>query len=142
MNSKPTSPAFQPFNLADDGHSSSDSSLSSSKESLFLHAEAESANTVIMLVMVTEAANVEEQLASMKAALDRLSRESAEKDAQIQRQNERIDELMKRLEKKSSEASNKGYDEEDSDKESNRPEKSDDECKAKKDHSLGTMSVE
>jgi len=38
-----------------------------------------------MPVMVTEAANVEEQLASMKATLDKFSGESAEKDAQIKR---------------------------------------------------------
>ena len=52
----------------------------------------------------------------MKATLDRLSRESAEKDAQIKRQNGQITELIERLEKKLSEASNKGSDEEDSDK--------------------------
>jgi len=33
--------------------------------------------------MVTEATNVEEQLASMKTTLDRLSKESVEKDTQI-----------------------------------------------------------
>jgi len=55
-----TNPAFQPFNLADDGCSSSDSSLSSSKESLFLPAKAEFSDTVVMPVMVIEAANVEE----------------------------------------------------------------------------------
>jgi len=38
-----------------------------------------------MPVIVTEVANVEEQLASMKATLDKLSRENAEKDAQIKR---------------------------------------------------------
>jgi len=78
----------------------------------------------------------------MKATLDRLSRESAEKDAQIKRQNEQIAKLMKRLEKKSSEASNKDSDEEDSNKESNHTEESDDERKARKDCSLGSMSVE
>ena len=78
----------------------------------------------------------------MKATPDRLSRESAEKDAQIKCQNEQIAKLMKRLEKKSSEASNKGSDEEDFDKESNGAEESDDECKVRKDRSLGSMSVE
>jgi len=137
-----TNPAFQPFNLTDDGYSSNDSSLSTSKDSLFFHAEAESSNTVVMPVIVTEAASVEEQLASMKATLDRLFRESAEKDTQIKHQNEQIAELMKRLEKKSSEASNKDSDEEDSVKESNRAEESDDERKARKYRSLGSMSIE
>ena len=95
-----------------------------------------------MLVMVIEAANVEEQLESMKATPDRLSRESAEKDAQIKGQNEQIAELMKRLEKKSSKASNKDSDKEDLGKESNRAEESDDERKVRKDCSLASMSVE
>jgi len=41
-----------------------------------------------MPVLVREVTNIEEQLESMKATLDRLSRESPEKDAQIKRQNE------------------------------------------------------
>jgi len=85
-----TNPAFQPFNFEDAGYSSSDSSLASSKGSLSSYAEAESSNTVIMPVMVTSATNFEEQLESMKAILDRLSKESVEKDAQIKRQNDQI----------------------------------------------------
>jgi len=131
-----TNLAFQPFNLANDGYSSSDSFLSTSKESLFFHTEVESSDTVVMPVMVTKAANVEEQLESMKATLDRPSRESAEKNAQIKCQNEQIAELMNRLEKKSSEASNKDSEEEDPD--SNRAEESDDERKVRKDRSLGS----
>ena len=49
---------------------------------------------------------------------------------------------MKKLEKKSSEDSNKGLGAEDSNKESNHIEESDDEHKARKDSSLGSMSVE
>ena len=49
---------------------------------------------------------------------------------------------MKRLEKKSFEASNKGSDEEDSNKEPNRDEESDNDCKARKDRSLDSMFVE
>jgi len=48
---------------------------------------------------------------------------------------------MKRLEKKSSEASNEGTDEEDSDKEPNHAEESDNECKARKDRSLASTLV-
>jgi len=84
------------------------------QESPSSHAEVESSDTVIMPVMVTDAANVGEQLASMKATLDRLPKESAEKDAQIKCQNEQIAELMK-LKKKSSEASNKGSNDKDFD---------------------------
>ena len=49
---------------------------------------------------------------------------------------------MKKLEKKLSEAFNKGSGTEDSDKESNHNEEYDDEHRAKKDLSLGSMSVE
>jgi len=45
-----TNPAFQPFNFEDDGYTSSDSSLASSRGSLSSHVEAESSDTVIMLV--------------------------------------------------------------------------------------------
>jgi len=92
--------------------------------------------------MVTAATNFEEQLASMKATLDRLSKESVEKDAQIKHQNDQIIEPMKKLEKKFFEASNKGSSTEDSDKESNHSEESNDEHNARKDRSVGSMSVE
>ena len=128
-----TTPTFQPFDLANDGYLSSDSSMSSSKKSLFLYVEVESSNTVIISVMVTEADNAKEQLASIKATLDKLSRESAEKDPKSSVKNDQIDKLMKKLEKKSSETSNKCSDEEDSNKKSNHNEKPNDEWKAKKD---------
>ena len=121
---------------------SSDSSAPSPKEARMSELEVESSDTVIMPVMMTGAANLEEQLASMKAILDRLSKESAEKDAQIKRQNDQIAELTKKLEKKFSEASNKGSGAEDSDKESHHSEESDNDRKAKKDCSLSSMSVE
>jgi len=101
-----------------------------------MHAKVESSNTIIIPIMVVKATNVEEQLASLKAMLDRPLRERIEKDTQIKRQNEQISKLMKRLEKKSSEASTKGSDEENSDKESQ------DERKARKDRSLGSIFVE
>jgi len=47
----------------------------------FFQSETKSSNTVIMPVMVIEAVNLEEQLADIKANLDKLSKESAEKDA-------------------------------------------------------------
>jgi len=50
-----------------------------------MHAEVEFSDTIIMPVMVTMTTNLEKQLASMKATLDRLSKESAEKDTQIKR---------------------------------------------------------
>jgi len=89
-----------------------------------------------------QAINLEEQLASMKAMMERLCKESAQKDAQIKRQNKRIVDLTKKLEKRPIEASNKCSSAEDSDKESNHNEQSDDERKGKKDHFLGSTSIE
>jgi len=43
--------------------------------------ETESSNSIIMPVMVMEATNVEEQLVNMKAILERLIKDSLEKDA-------------------------------------------------------------
>ena len=95
---------FQPLTFEEDVYSNSNFSFASWKRSLFAHAKTKSSDTAIMLVMMTKAANFKEQLVSMKATLDRLSKESVEKDAQIKLQNDQIVELMKKLEKKSSEA--------------------------------------
>ena len=92
--------------------------------------------------METEATNVEEQLANMKATLERLAKESLKKDAQIKRQSEQIATLMKKLEKRLFKSSSKGSDGEESDKESNRSKDSDDEHMKKKESSLCSMSIE
>ena len=57
--------------------------------------------------MMIEAINFEETLASMKAKLERLSKESAEKDAHIKRQEQHITKLLKKLEKGPYMSSNK-----------------------------------
>jgi len=130
-------PAFQPFGEEDHGYTSSDSSPASPRE-LVVESETDSSNSVIMPAMVTEVTNVEEQLANMKSTLEWLTKESLEKDAQIKRQNEQIATLMKKLEKRLFEGSNKGSSSEDSDKESNRNKESDDEPNPKND----SISVE
>ena len=123
-------------------HYSSKSSSPSPKGVRISETDAESSGIVIMPVMMIRAANLEEQLASMKATLDRLSKDSAENNAQIKCQNDQIAELMKRLEKKFSEAFNKGSGTVASDKDSNHGEESGNDSKAKKDCSLGSMSIE
>jgi len=92
--------------------------------------------------MEIEGINLEEQVADMKVKLDKLSKESTEIVAQTKRKNELIAKLVKKLEKKSFKASNKGLGAEDSDKVSNHSVESDDEHKAKKDRFLGSMYVE
>ena len=131
-----TNPTFFAFGLEANGYSSSDSASTSSKKSVSFYAKVESSATLIMLVMMTEAVNFEEQLASTKATLDLLSKESAEKNTQIKSQNEQIVELRKKLKRISSEASNKDLSDEDSDKESNRNKESGDISIRKKESNL------
>ena len=89
-----------------------------------------------------QAINLKEQLASMKAMMERLCKESAQKDAQIKRQNKRIADLTKKLEKRPIEASNKCSSAEESDAESNHSQDSIEEHKSKKDSSLHLLSTE
>jgi len=105
---------FQPFNEEDDNYGGSDSLLTSSRDSIFSQVEVESSDIITMPVMVTVATNLvatnfEEQLAGMKATLERLLKENVENDAQIKRQNKQIVDLTKKLEKWTSEASNKRF---------------------------------
>ena len=74
----------------------------------------------------------------MKATLDRLLKESTEKDAQIKRQNKQITNLTNKLGK----ASNEHSAGEDSNKDSYHNKESHDEFKLKKDRSSSLMSVE
>jgi len=76
----------------------------------------------------------------MKATLDKLLKESVEKDAQIKHQSRQIAKLTKKLEKRPIKASNKCSDAEDPDDESN--EKSNNERKSENDHFLSSMSIE
>jgi len=71
-----------PFLKVEDYYSS-DSSASSPNKVVFPQFEAESLQTVIMPTMTIGAVNLEEELASTKATLERLSKESVEKDARI-----------------------------------------------------------
>ena len=135
-------PIFQPISEEDDDYGSSSSSPTSSRDSVFSQVEVESSDTVIMPVMVTETVNLEEQLADMKATLDRLSKENAKKDAQIKRQSKQIADLTKKLGKRTSKAFNKCSSSEDSDKESNHSKESDYVRKPENDSSFSLMSVE
>ena len=77
-----------------------------------------------------QAIKLEEQLASMMAMVERLCKESGQKDAQIRRQNKQIADLTKKLEKRPLEASNKGSQSKESDKESNHSQGSNKEHKS------------
>jgi len=71
-----------PFFEVEDYYNS-DSSASPPKKMGFSQSEAESSQTLIMPAMMIGAVNLEEEFASMKATLEGVSKESAEKDARI-----------------------------------------------------------
>jgi len=87
---------------------SSDSSALPPKKVVLPQSEAESSQIVIMPAMMIGVVNFEEEFASIKATLERLSKESAEKDARIKRQEEQIAKLLKRLDKGPRASSNRG----------------------------------
>jgi len=97
---------YAPFFKVEDDYIS-DSSMPSPSKSVLSQFEIKSSQTFIMLAMMIEAVNFEEKLASMKAKLERLSKESAEKDAHIKRQEQHITKLLKKLEKGPYMSSNK-----------------------------------
>ena len=67
---QPYTNVFQYFDEEDDDYVSDDSSLTSPRDSLFSQVEVKSSNTIFMSVMITEAINLEEALANMKATLE------------------------------------------------------------------------
>jgi len=101
-----------------------------------------------MPAMIVGAVNFEEKFASMKAALERLSKESAEKDARNKRQEEHIAKLLKKLDKGPRASSDKGASSDEDEKGSNRSEASEDDGGSKKggkpqnDSSLSAMTAE
>ena len=98
---------------------SSDSSASSPKKTVVPQFEAELSHTVIMPAMMVGAVNSEEEFASIKVTLERLSKESAEKDARIKRQEEHIAKLLKKLDKGPCASPNKGASSDEDEKGSN-----------------------
>jgi len=77
----------------------SDSSSPSLKQAFQSKTEAGSSKNVVMPVMTTGANNSEEEMAAMKAMLERIVKESEEKKAYIKLQEEKIVRLTKNLEK-------------------------------------------
>jgi len=98
---------------------SSDSLALLSKKVAFPQFEVESLQTVIMLVMMIGAMNLEEEFVSMKAVLERLSKDSAENDAGIKCQEEHIAKLLKKLDEWPCASSNNGASNDEDEKGSN-----------------------
>ena len=104
--------------------------------------------TGIMPAMMIGVVDFDEEFASMKAMLERLSKESVKKDARIKRQEEQITKLLKKLDKGPRASSNRGASSDEDKKESNRSEASEDDDGSKKggkpqnDSSLSAMTAE
>ena len=104
----------------------------SPKVAHFAKYKLKSSDTIFMSVMMMRAFNLEEELGSMKATLERLSKENVENDAKTEHQNKQIIDLTKKMGKGSPEASNKGSNNEKFDKESDSKEDSDENPKQRK----------
>ena len=79
-----------------------------------------------MLAMMIGVVNFEEEFASVKAMLERLFKESAEKDAHIKCQKGHIAKLLEKLDKEPHASSNKGVSSDEDEKRSNQSETSKD----------------
>ena len=137
-----TNNVFQPVDEEDDDHTSSDSSPTSPRDSLFSQIEVKSSDAIFMSVMVTKVINLEEELINMKATLERLSKESKEKDTQIKHRNKQTVDLKKKLENGHVNRQTKAQTSEDSNKESNHSKEADDERNPKNESALNSMSIE
>jgi len=78
---------------------SSDSSSPSLKQGFQLETEAESSKTIVVPVITIGAKNLEEDMAAIKAMLERLVKEKEEKEARIKLHEEKIARLTRKLEK-------------------------------------------
>ena len=87
-----------PFKVED--YYTSDSSSPSLKQVFQLETKVESSKTVVMPVMTIGTSNLEEEMAAMKAMLERLVKESEEKEAHIELQEEKIAILTRKPEKR------------------------------------------
>jgi len=79
---------------------SSNSSSPSAKGTRMSENEVEFSKTVVMLAIMTSTITLEEQMANMKAILEKLTRDNEEKEARIKFREENITKLTRKLEKR------------------------------------------
>jgi len=101
-----------------------------------------------MTAMMTGTTTLEEEMANMKAILEKLTRDNEEKEARIKLQEEKIAKLTRKLEEQPAQSSTKDSESEDSEKMSIHNEASNSEKQSKKDatpkyvKSSGSMTIE
>jgi len=84
LNGKVQSPSKLSTPLCEvEDYYSSDSASPSLKQAFQLETKGESSKTIIMLVMMIDINNLEEEMVTVKAMLERLAKESEEKKAHI-----------------------------------------------------------
>ena len=69
--------------------------------------EVESNKTIFMLAMMTGTATLDEDMANMKATLEKLTRDNEENKARIKLQKQNIAKLTRKLEKRPAQSSTK-----------------------------------
>jgi len=105
-----------------------------------LEIEVESSKTIVIPAMMMGTTTLEEEIANMKVILEKLTRESAEKEARIKFQEKKIAKLARKLEKRSAQSSSKDSESEDSGKVLVQTEASDNEKQPKKGIRLKMLS--
>jgi len=84
------------------------SDLASLRQAFHSETEAKSSKTIVMPVIIIGTNNLEEEMASMKAMLERLVKESEENEACLKLQEEKITRVIKKLEKQQVRSFTKG----------------------------------
>jgi len=97
QNRRPIKLSTPPCEVKD--YYSSDSSSPTLKQVFQSETKAESSKIVVMPVMTIRTNNLEEEMAAMKAMLEWLLKDSEEKEARTNLQEEKITRLTKKLEK-------------------------------------------
>jgi len=82
-----------------EGYYNSNSSSSTPKQAFQLKTKAESSKTVIILVMTIGKNNWEDEMAAMKAMLEKIVKESIRNEVHFKLHEEKIARLMRNLEK-------------------------------------------
>ena len=83
-----------------DGYDSSYFSSLWLKQAFQSLTEAESSKTIVMPVMIIGTNNLEEEVATIKATVEKLTKKNKEKEARLKLQEEKIIRLTRKLEKR------------------------------------------
>ena len=118
--------------LVVEGYCSSDSSSPSLKQVFQLEIEVESSKTIIMPVMTIVISNLKEEMAAIKAMLEKFIKENEEKEARVKLQAEKITRLARKLGKRLAGSFTQNSKSEDEEKASVQSEHSDEEVRSKK----------